>query len=157
MSKPYIHAKSSARRFGGTPEDYLDIHEMFDSSKSALADVRHRAVFHSAFGIFVIEKIFGSTRVNSEGKTYSVRDIGEQHVMEDLGQIPSLEQWMKGAPIEPWMMGKKEVKETTHIPFDIPAHPTPPNQLPKDIYIDGVRQPQLTPYNPDWNNIIVKD
>ena len=63
--------------------------------------------------------MFGTTRVNSAGKTYSVRDIGEQHVMEDLGTIPTLEQWMKNTPIEPWMMGKKEPKSVTHIPFKI--------------------------------------
>lgn len=118
MSKPYIHAMSSARRFGGEPEDYLPIHSLMDDSKSALADVRHRAVFHSAYGIFLVEKIFGPTRVNSAGKTYSVRDIAEQHVMEDLGFIPTLEQWMSGAPIEPWMMGKRTPKTTTHIPFE---------------------------------------
>lgn len=121
MSKPYIHAKSSAKRFGGVPEDYLDIHEMFDNSKSAVADVRHRVIFHSAYGIFIIEKIFGSTRVNSAGKTYSVRDIGEQHVMEDLGTIPTLEYWIKDMPIDPWMMGKKEVKNTVTIPFNVPS------------------------------------
>jgi len=27
MSKPWIHAKSSARRWGGTPDDYIAIHE----------------------------------------------------------------------------------------------------------------------------------
>jgi hypothetical protein len=119
VSKPYIHAKSSARRFGGTFEDYIDIHAEMDSSKSALADVRHRAVYHSAFGIYVIERIFGQTRVNTEGKTYSVRDIAEQHVMEDLGKIPTLQDWMQGAPIEPWMTGKKEVKSVRRIPLDL--------------------------------------
>lgn len=143
----------------------MPIHEMFDSSKGAMADVRHRVVFHSAFGIFVIEKIFGSTRVNSDGKTYSVRDIGEQHVMEDLGTIPSLEQWMKDAPIEPWMMGKKEVKNTTHIPFDIPPiQTTPISPGLGDVFIDGIRDlqerfktaPQPTGI-PNWPEIIVKD
>lgn len=32
---PYIHAELSAKRFGGVPEDYLDIHELMDSSKAA--------------------------------------------------------------------------------------------------------------------------
>jgi len=141
MSKPYIHAKSSAKRFGGVPEDYLDIHEMFDNSKSAVADVRHRVIFHSAYGIFIIEKIFGSTRVNSAGKTYSVRDIGEQHVMEDLGTIPTLEHWIKDMHIEPWMMGKKEVKNTVTIPFENLPKP----RISPPVYIQELDGSTVTP------------
>ena len=104
--KPFLHAKASAKRYGGIPEDYLPIHDMMDSSKSALADVRHRAVFHSAFGIYIIEKIFGATLRNSDGKEYSVRDVAEDHVKEDLGTIPSLENWLTGLPIHTWMGGR---------------------------------------------------
>lgn len=118
MSKPYIHSKSSARRFGGVPEDYLDIHEEMDCTKSVIADCRHRAIYHSAFGIYLIQKVFGTTRVNSEGKTYSVRDIGEQHVMEDLGFIPSMQDWYASMKIEDWMMGKRTPTKTTHIPME---------------------------------------
>src|SRR5438270_726074 len=106
MSKPLIHAVSSAHKHGGEPEEYLAIHDFMDSTKSACADVRHRAVFHSAFGIFVVERVFGTYFTNSAGKKVSVRDIAEQHVQEDLGFIPSLEHWLKNMPIENWMMGK---------------------------------------------------
>ena len=40
MAKPWIHAVSSAKRFGGVPDDYLAIHEFMDSSKSTIADMR---------------------------------------------------------------------------------------------------------------------
>ena len=103
MSKPYLHAVSSANKFGGVPEDYLAIHNMMDSTKSAEATVKHRAIFHSAFGIFIIEKIFGVNITNSDGKLVSVRDIAEQHVLEDLGTIPSLNKWLEKLPIEEWM------------------------------------------------------
>lgn len=103
-----IHAQSSVRRYGGTVDDYLPIHDMMDSSKAALADVRHRAVFHSAFGIFIIEKIFGVYLTNSDGKLVSVRDIAEEHVLEDLGTIPTLEQWMSNLPLSEWMAGKRK-------------------------------------------------
>lgn len=59
MSKPFIHAESSARKFGGEPADYLPIHQKMDSSKSVIADNRHRVIFHSSFGIFIIEQLFG--------------------------------------------------------------------------------------------------
>lgn len=59
MSKPEIHAQSSQRRFKGKADDYKPIHDMMDSSKSSIADSRHRVCFHHSFGIFVMEKMFG--------------------------------------------------------------------------------------------------
>lgn len=105
MPKPMIHARSSAKRFGGHADDYVAIHEKMDSTKSAYAGVTHRAVFHSAFGIFLIEELFGRSITNSDGKEVFVRDIAEQHVLEDLGTIPSLSDWLKQIPVEPWMAG----------------------------------------------------
>ncbi len=78
MSKPYLHAVSSARRFGGTPEDYIEIHNLFDSSKGAIADNRHRALTHTSWFLSVIlEQIFGVTITNTDGRKVSVRDIGD--------------------------------------------------------------------------------
>ena len=57
MAKAWVHAESSAKRWGGTPDDYIAIHEKIDQTKSAHAEVTHRCVFHSAFGIFIIEDI----------------------------------------------------------------------------------------------------
>jgi hypothetical protein len=108
VSKPLIHARSSARKFGGRPEDYLAIHERIDSTKSAHAEVTHRCVFHSAFGIYVIEEIFGRALTNSDGKEVFVRDVAEQHVLEDLGFIPSLSDWLKEMPAQPWMAGARK-------------------------------------------------
>ena len=131
MSKPLIHATSSASKHGGTPDEYLAIHDFMDSTKSACADVRHRAILHSAFGIFIVEKVFGTYFTNSVGKKVCVRDIAEQHVQEDIGYIPSLEDWVKGMPIEPWMMGKPGGKRK-FIPMEEP-------QDSADIAIDGNR------------------
>jgi hypothetical protein len=118
--KPYIHAKSSAAKYGGIPEDYLPVHDLMDSSKSSLADVRHRALFHSAFGIFMVEKMLGTTLTNSYGRKVSVRDIAEQHVMEDIGFIPTIEAWFRNMRIEPWMNGAIKTKgEIKHIPMEI--------------------------------------
>jgi hypothetical protein len=47
--KPFIHAKNSARKYGGVPEDYQAVHDFFDSTKAALPDIRHRALLHSSF------------------------------------------------------------------------------------------------------------
>lgn len=105
MAKPYIHAESSARRYGGKPEDYIDIHNLMDSSKGTIADNRHRALTHNSWFLFILEKIFGVTRVNSDGKTYSVRDIGEQHVLEDFGMkyIPTPQDYLQEMEYKDWM------------------------------------------------------
>lgn len=105
--KPFQHAKNSAKKYGGVPEDYQALHDFFDSTKAAVPDIRHRAVLHSAFGIFLLERVFGTTITNSEGRRVSVRDIGEDHVIEDLGFIPTMERWLKNLPIEEWMGGAR--------------------------------------------------
>lgn len=103
MSHPYHHALSSAKKYGGKPEDYLPIHNWFDESKAFMADFRHRALRHHAEGIFMCEKIFGVTITNSDGKAIPVRFIGEQHVKEDLQKIPAAVDWLRAIKPEPWM------------------------------------------------------
>lgn len=103
--KPFLHANSSAKRFGGKPEDYLPIHEFMDSSKAHIADARHRALFHSTFGCFVVERLFGAVAKNSDGKEYSPRDVAEQHCVEDLGHIPTVGDWLADMPLKQWMGG----------------------------------------------------
>lgn len=103
--KPYNHARGSVKRWGGKEEDYLPLHDFFDSTKAAMPDVRHRAVLHNAFGIFLLEKVFGPVITNSDGRKVPTRDIGEHHVMEDMGFIPSLEDWLDDIPIQPWHGG----------------------------------------------------
>jgi hypothetical protein len=105
MAKALVHARASVDRFGGRPEDYLAIHEKMDSAKMAHAEVTARSVFHSAFGIFLIEELFGRTLVNADGNEVFVRDVAEQHVLEDLGFIPSLSDWLSEMPSKPWMAG----------------------------------------------------
>lgn len=101
--KPHLHANASVGLYGGKPEDYLPIHDFIDSSKAHLADVRHRAIFHHSFGIFICEKVFGTTITNSAGKQVSVRDIAEEHILQDLGRIPSVQDYLRNMKIQPWM------------------------------------------------------
>ena len=112
MAKPWIHAESSARRFGGKPEDYIEIHNLMDSSKGTIADSRHRALTHNAWFLSVIlEKIFGINITNSDGRQVSVRDIGEQHILEDYGNrfIPSAQDFLQEIELKDWMISGKGV------------------------------------------------
>jgi len=118
MSKPHIHARSSAKKYGGKWEDYFPIHDFMDCSKGAMPDNRHRALTHNAWFIkFVLERVHFANSgpmcpdgsfpviINSDGKPVSVREIGEQHILEDFRNkfIPSAEDYLGEMEMQPWM------------------------------------------------------
>jgi hypothetical protein len=101
---PYYHAVSSVRRHGGVPEDYLPLHNWFDSSKETFPDFRHRCLRHHSQGIFECERVFGTTITIADGRKVPTRILGEQHVKEDCGgRIPSLGDWLMHIKAQPWM------------------------------------------------------
>jgi hypothetical protein len=103
MANPWHHAVSSAKKWGGDPTEYLELHKWFDESKQISADFRHRALRHHAEGIFMLEKLFGQTITLSTGRVIPTRWVGEQHVREDLGFVPSFVDWLKEIRPRPWM------------------------------------------------------
>ena len=115
MSHPYHHSISSAKKHGGTWQDYIDIHSWFDETKAHFPDMRHRTLRHHAEGIFWCEQQFGTVVVNSDGKEVPVRFIAEQHVMEDLGWIPTIKDYLEHMTQAGWMFkpgeGRKLLKE----------------------------------------------
>jgi len=93
-----------------------------DSSKAHIADMRHRALLHSAFGCFLVERVFGdyetlpngkivkaSYITNSDGKKVGVRDIAEQHIYEDMGWIPSVADYFKHMKQATWFSLNKNM------------------------------------------------
>lgn len=86
--KPFIHAESSAKRFGGKSSDYEEIHNWMDSSKSFVADNRHRAIWHSSAGIFYIEKIFGINfkGINDIKNKYNLPDSFEEDMISFINE-----------------------------------------------------------------------
>lgn len=109
----WYHARSSARKWGGPPETYLAVHEFIDHSKSAFPDMRHRAMLHNSWGIYLVGQVFGPTltvpRDHGEVKV-PTRLIAEQHVLEDLGRIPTVEDYLKEMTLRPWMGGGRRVR-----------------------------------------------
>lgn len=106
--KPRKHSIISAKKFGGTWEEYQKFHDWMDQSKMCIADVRHRALLHSAFGCYLGEQVFGKTFTNSIGRIVDVRDIFEQHIMDDLGRIPSVSDYFRSFKIQHWFGGPKK-------------------------------------------------
>jgi hypothetical protein len=111
--KPYLHGRIHAAKYGGNPNDYADIDDFIDSSKATFPDFRHRAILHSAFGCFIVEQMFGRTRVNSAGLTYSPRDVAEDHIIQDLGFIPTVESYLEHMTPQSWMSGTGKQKNKT--------------------------------------------
>lgn len=107
MSKPYHHAVSSAKKFGGTFEDYMEIHEFMDSSKAAFPDNRHRALTHNSWFIgTVLPRVFGEVFYRkSDNEIVSTRDIGEQHILEDYRNrfIPTVQDFLQEMEFKEWM------------------------------------------------------
>lgn len=123
MSKPWIHAVSSARKYGGVPEDYIPIHNLMDSSKGAMPDNRHRALTHNSWFIGadgILERVFGVTITNSDGKKVSVRDIGEQHILEDFGNrfIPTVQDYLGEMEYKLWMNNGAQESPPSHKKID---------------------------------------
>ena len=110
---PIFHSQSAVKKWGGKVEDYLPIHDFFDSTKAHFSDFRHRAMLHNSYGIYLAERIFGHTITNSDGKVIPVRFIAERHILEDCGRIPSVADWLKCIQPEPWMtkVGIKRVED----------------------------------------------
>jgi hypothetical protein len=107
MAKPFYHAQNSAKKYGGVPEDYVDIHDFMDLSKGTISDNRHRALTHNSwFMINVIPRVFGAVRVNSDGRKYVPSQIAEDHIAEDFGMkfIPTAQDWLQEIPMDGWMM-----------------------------------------------------
>lgn len=124
MSKPYIHAQSSAKKYGGVPEDYMMIHEFMDSSKATIPDNRHRALTHNSWFISqILPRVFGETFPRaSDGKIISTRDIGEQHVLEDYAGkfIPTASDFLQEMDWIDWMNNGKGQSPTSHAKLDKP-------------------------------------
>ena len=115
MSHPLHHAISSQKKWGGSIENYLPIHNWFDETKSSYPDMRHRTLRHHDEGIFWCEEKFGVYITNSDGKMVPVRALGEQHVKEDIGWIPTIKDYLDNMNVVGWMYkpgeGRKVMKE----------------------------------------------
>lgn len=84
MALPSCRAEMSAIAFGGKAEDYLDLHELMDSTRPIGRNSSYRALTHNLWFIETVVKLIGPTRINSEGKEYSVRKVLELHCMQDV-------------------------------------------------------------------------
>lgn len=110
MASPYKHAESSVRRWGGVPEDYLEVHKFLDSTKLHFETWQHRAILHNTFGVGICEQVFGDVIKNSEGKLVEVRYIAIRHIEEDCGFVPTIKEWLHDLPAKRFSVNFKNEK-----------------------------------------------
>ena len=113
MANPLIHSKSSVKRWGGKVEDYLPIHQLIDSPKSAMNNNTARTLTHNTwFAYEIIPKIFGYNITNSDGKSVDTVDIAMLHISEDFRNrfVPTPQDYLKHMTVQSWMNnGVKDV------------------------------------------------
>lgn len=113
MAHSVIHAKSSAKKYGGLYTDYLFLHEWMDESKNWLPNSIHRIFRHHSMGIHEAEQRFGSHFTNSDGKVVYTRYILTDHIKEDcFNYVPTPREWLlaldsKEKPV--WMTRTMEI------------------------------------------------
>jgi hypothetical protein len=105
MAKAIVHAICSGKRYGGTPDMYLSLHETMDSSKEAIADNRHRILSHHMWFVKrVLQRIHGDFFVvpttdegfalaaEIEQKKREIAELQERMRAEKLGRVVSVAQ-----------------------------------------------------------------
>jgi hypothetical protein len=115
---PWKHAESSAMKWGGSPIDYIHIHDWLDETKQFTGDWTHRALRHHSAGVQWAIRRFGHTVKTSDGKLIPTKMVVELHIEEDCGFIPTVAHYLeplRNNPIE-WMLMVK-VKTTNMIPI----------------------------------------
>jgi hypothetical protein len=113
MANPMIHAKSSVKRWGGSVECYLPIHELLDSPKATMNNNSSRVLTHNTwFAYTIIPKIFGYNIINSAGKSVDTVDIAMLHISEDFRHkgIPTPQDYLENLVVQPWFCnGVKDI------------------------------------------------
>jgi hypothetical protein len=125
MSNPLVHAERSAKKWGGTSQDYLALHQWFDATKGHLPDNRHRMLLHNSFGLLLAEQVFGPSLQNSDGRRVFTRDLAAQHIFEDLGFIPTVAECLGELPLRPWMAGSRKILATSPSLHSLPISHEP--------------------------------
>ena len=106
MANPYIHSKSSAKRYGGKPEDYMEIHKLLDLPKVCMNNHTNRFLTHNTFFAYeIIPKVFGYNIINSDGKSVDTVDVALYHILEDFRMqfIPTPQDFLKHMEVQKWM------------------------------------------------------
>jgi hypothetical protein len=124
------HAESSAKKFGGTYDLYMPIHQWLDQTRGWLPDSRHRAMRHHSEGVSEATTMFKPIEL-PDGSRVSVSQLAEQHVKEDLGRVPTAADYLRNMSLELWMTGDMHSRTTININGKWVAPPTNRSRISK--------------------------
>lgn len=100
MANPQVHARSSARKFGGRWQEFIEVHSFMDSSKLHFAKATHRALLHHEYGVELAIGIFGDCG-RLPGTLAAIKDIVSQHLAEDFTkEVPTVADWFADSTFE---------------------------------------------------------
>jgi hypothetical protein len=106
MANPMIHSQSSVKRWGGSVDDYLPIHELIDSPKATMNNNTSRCLTHNTwFAYTIVPRIFGYNITNSDGKSVDTVEIAMLHIAEDFRMkfVPTPQDYLQHMQVQPWM------------------------------------------------------
>lgn len=109
-----------------------------------MPDMRHRALYHHSLGCYLVERIFGHTFVNSEGREVSTRDVAEKHIIEDLGFLPSVEDFLDELPMSKWHGGIHRLPKDEREPTPAEQREARRNRV-RDVLLERVSLPTSGP------------
>ena len=120
---PIQHARISARKRGGEPEDYVEIHALIDSTKMLCSDNRHR-ILHTFWAVQeIVIPVFGHIITNSAGQTVDVKDLCEKdHLLPDFQHrfIPTLGDFVAAmGDLPPNLLGQGLAQRLEHFHADV--------------------------------------
>ena len=91
--KPLQHAQISRKTYGGSWQDYIEVHSFLDSSKAACAHFKHRFFLHHREGVELGVRIFGESVFNSDNRTTPTGRLLTDHLIEDVGREVTVDDW----------------------------------------------------------------
>lgn len=93
---PIEHSVLMVRDFGGKNEDYIELNNLIDSTKTHYPFWMHRVITHNSWFIGIVERILGYEITNSDGKKIPVRVLVSEHIKQDCnGKIPTIQEWLE--------------------------------------------------------------
>lgn len=98
---------NSAKKFGGIPYDYQDVHDFIIGLCTPTSPLMVRIRIHSKwFMTFGLSHLLGTSSVrNSDGVFVDVQRIGEEHLHYLYGFTPTGRDWEKKSKCKSWING----------------------------------------------------
>lgn len=103
----YDFCANSAKKFGGKPSDYHDVHLAIMDLCTPTSSLSGRAMVHCReFMEFQLNAIIGTSTVAiSEETVVFVQTIGEEHLRFIYGFVPTRKRWKNAKIYENWFDG----------------------------------------------------